>query len=54
MKTIYLLTIEDINTSRMGDHVLITFLNNDVINLTKEAAKELLNDLKIILNENTD
>lgn len=46
------LDVEAINTHLMGDHIEIdTKKSGIVINMTREAAKELMSDLEILLQE---
>lgn len=50
MKTLLLLKLEDINCSITGHHLSITTVDGTVLNLTREAAKELHADISSYLS----
>lgn len=51
MKKILCLTIDDINISKMGEHLDVTCSDGTVINLSPEACKELVLSITEILSK---
>lgn len=51
MINVFLLTLEDINTRIVGNHLEIVTVEGTVLNFTKEAIEELKIDIDIYLNQ---